>query len=439
MRTLSLTLIFLLLVLANVSMALEPEEILVIANGDIKESVELANYYCAKRNIPKENILLLSLGPKLNSWIGRAGYEKKISSVVYNRLNSTEFIGKIKCLVTTYGIPFKVAGRGVIPGQEDTLKKLNNLLKITTDQLNRLKAQSVSRTNKSLENQKKQVELKLSKLKLRIEFIKGSRTGASVDSELSMVLFGKYELFHWTSNELRNRWPEMQYNTQMVCRLDGPTVEIAKGLIDKSLNAEKYGLNGTAYIDSGYSALRGGKPLFVEFDNSMRQLAEIIRVEIGMKVVEERTTALFQADQCKSTALYCGWYSLKNYIDAFDFVDGAIGYHIASFEAINLRDPNSTQWCPAMLRDGVTATIGAVAEPYLHAFPKPKEFFVELFRGYCLVEAYYHTNPFNSWQLMLIGDPLYKPFGMTTKKFVPANVDKNKQRENLLKRLLKSR
>ncbi|MGB2865090.1 MAG: TIGR03790 family protein [Sedimentisphaerales bacterium] len=67
--------------------------------------------------------------------------------------------------------------------------------------------------------------------------------------------------------------------------------------------------------------------------------------------------------------VYCGWYSLKKYVDAFEFVDGAIGYHIASFEAVNLRDPNSSQWCPSMLIDGITATFGAVSEPYLHSFP----------------------------------------------------------------------
>ena len=77
---------------------------------------------------------------------------------------------------------------------------------------------------------------------------------------------------------------------------------------------------------------------------------------------------------------------------------------------MDIRDPNTTQWCPAMLSHGITATLGAVAEPYLFAFPEPKEFFAELLDGNCLVEAYYHTSPVNSWQMVLIGDPLYKPF-----------------------------
>jgi len=119
---------------------------------------------------------------------------------------------------------------------------------------------------------------------------------------------------------------------------------------------------------------------------------------------------LFEPGSCPETALYCGWYSLQKYVDAFDFVDGAIGYHIASFEAAALRDPNSLQWCPAMLRDGITATLGPVNEPYLFAFPEPRAFFAALYDGRCLVEAYFLTQRFTSWQMVLIGDPLYRPF-----------------------------
>lgn len=131
---------------------------------------------------------------------------------------------------------------------------------------------------------------------------------------------------------------------------------------------------------------------------------------MGMPAKEERTRKLFAPDSCPQTAIYCGWYSVRKYVDAFEFVDGAVGYHIASFEAVNLRDPSTGQWCASLLADGITATLGPVAEPYLHAFPKPREFFGQLYEGKCLVEAYYHTKPFNSWQLLLVGDPLYRPF-----------------------------
>jgi uncharacterized protein (TIGR03790 family) len=198
--------------------------------------------------------------------------------------------------------------------------------------------------------------------------------------------------------------------TMMVCRLDGPTPKIAQGLIDKAIKAEKTGLLGIAYIDSR-GITNDKQPYSLGyFDQTLRDLAMLLRFRTTLEVKEERTEALFAAGSCPQTAIYCGWYRLKGFVDSFDFVDGAIGYHIASWEAIDLRDANSTEWCPALLTHGVTATLGAVAEPYLSAFPKPNEFFAELLDDKCLVEAFYRTQPACSWQLVLIGDPLYRPF-----------------------------
>ena len=225
-----------------------------------------------------------------------------------------------------------------------------------------------------------------------------------------MVLFTNYELYRWQPNNLKNETPYWGLMTLMVCRLDAPDERIVKGLVDKALTAEKTGLRGVAYIDSRGIADDKKPYSFGHFDQSLRELAELIRLRTKMPVKEEQTGRLFGLGACPATGIYCGWYSLANYVDAFDFVDGAIGYHISSLEAVELRNPDSSQWCPAMLKDGITATLGAVAEPYLHSFPQPKAFFLQLFNGRCLVEAYYRTKPFNSWQLVLIGDPLYHPF-----------------------------
>jgi len=255
--------------------------------------------------------------------------------------------------------------------------------------------------------QKKHINQKISQIQLEIGRISGRETNASVDSELSMVLFRPYDLYRWQPNMLRGNVLGLSFRTLMVSRLDGPSYEIIKGLIDKAITAEEKGLKGIAYIDS-----RGLKQsgLHGRFDQSLRDLAAFIRSSTKMQIKAEQTEKLFAPGSCPQTAVYCGWYSLKKYVDAFDFVDGAVGFHIASFEAQGLRDPNSSTWCAAMLADGITATLGAVDEPYLHTFPQPKAFFAELLKGGCLVEAYYRTKPFNSWQLVLIGDPLYRPF-----------------------------
>jgi uncharacterized protein (TIGR03790 family) len=385
--------------------ALEPDEVLVIANRQIAGSEKIAEYYCEKRKIPKKNILYLALGYNPEERIRRDDYERYLALPIRRALQR-RLPGEIRCLVTTYGIPLKVGPRGPLPGMGGKINELKGLVKQERQRIEQLE-EDPALDQKQISNQKKQIERKIKQMQLEIDRFTGKETNASVDSELSMLLYHPYELYRWQPNKLRGDVLGLGFKTLMVSRLDGPSSEIAIGLIDKTLKAEKTGLHGIAYIDS-----RGivKKDIYGHFDQSLRDLAAFIRSNTKLPVKEEQTGQLFAPGSCPQTVIYCGWYSLKKYVDAFDFIDGAVGYHISSFEAQNLRDPNSRNWCAAMLADGITATLGAVDEPYLHTFPEPKAFFAELFGGACLVEAYYHTKPFNSWQLILIGDPLYRPF-----------------------------
>jgi uncharacterized protein (TIGR03790 family) len=359
--------------------ALEPDEILVIANKDIAESGRIARYYCRQRGVPDKNILSLPLGTSLNDTISRGDYEKQLAEPIRNELLIHKLLGQIRCLLTTYGIPIKVGKRGPLIDQESKLIELRGLAEQEKERIEQLKRDDLADSA-----QYKQSNQRLARLQLEIDSINGKETNASVDSELSMVLFGAYDLFRWQANMLKNDVMGLSFRTLMVSRLDGPDYRITKGLVDKAIETEKRGLKGIAYIDS-----RGivKKDLYGHFDQSLRHLAMSTRLQTEIPVKEERTAKLFAPGSCPRTVIYCGWYSLREYVDAFDFVDGAIGYHISSFEAVNLRDPNSSQWCPCMLRDGITATLGAVAEPYLHSFPEPRAFFTELYKGKCLVRV----------------------------------------------------
>ena len=56
-----------------------------------------------------------------------------------------------------------------------------------------------------------------------------------------------------------------------------------------------------------------------------------------MKVVLDKKPAVFPPGSCPDAALYCGWYSLANYVPAFKWNKGAVGYHVASSEATTLK------------------------------------------------------------------------------------------------------
>jgi uncharacterized protein (TIGR03790 family) len=130
-----------------------------------------------------------------------------------------------------------------------------------------------------------------------------------------------------------------------------------------------------------------------------------------MQVVLDKKPAVFPPGSCPNAALYCGWYSLANYVPAFKWNKGAVGYHVASSEATSLKQPGSNVWCKRMLEEGVAATLGPVTEPYLFSFPLPDLFFPLLMTGkVTLLEVYFLTVPQVSWMQILIGDPLYQPF-----------------------------
>lgn len=251
--------------------------------------------------------------------------------------------------------------------------------------------------------------------------------GAAFDSELSLVHWPDgYELLRWQPNYLRGAFEGSQlreaFPTLMVARLDGPDLPTAKRLIDDAIAVEKAGgLKGKTYIDARGLTTLEGRPhdpgSYPDYDRALLITAKGLEnlkdaeEEPRFEVVLNEQPELFMPGQCPDAALYCGWYSLAKYVDAFDFNQGAVAYHLASAEAVTLKELDSQAWCKMLLKDGVCATIGPVNEPFLLAFPRPNEFFALLVQGELpLAEVYYRTKPFNSWQMVLIGDPLYRPY-----------------------------
>ena len=230
---------------------------------------------------------------------------------------------------------------------------------------------------------------------------------------------GDYELRGWQANPAylgyRGRkivgMPDVSL---MVARLDGPTPKIVRRIIDDSLAAEKRGLSGTAFFDARWPRPDQEKVKKLKgygfYDNSLYVAADQVKKDGRLDVVVNDKSELFQPGDCPDAALYCGWYRLSHYQDAFDWQPGAIGYHIASGELTTLKNKKSKVWGKMMLEDGVAAVIGPVAEPYVQAFPPPALFFHLLLDGrLTLAECYAFSVPFRSWRMVLVGDPLYRP------------------------------
>ncbi|HWB52651.1 MAG TPA: TIGR03790 family protein [Tepidisphaeraceae bacterium] len=246
----------------------------------------------------------------------------------------------------------------------------------------------------------------------QMDYLQTTQSGAAVDNELPLVLWRYYPRTRWLINPFRYDLPPAHFPPAfMVMRIDAPTAELAKRMIDDSIATEKTGLHGKLVIDAQSPGGAGGG--YAECDLELAQLASLVKTKTHLTLIYDDKKALITRradDRIKDVAVYCGWYSPEHYVPAFDFVPGSVGYHIASFTMTTLHNLPGN-WCEGLMRDGMDATLGPCAEPYLAAFPNPDEFFPLLLTGKLpLAEVYWKTAPMTSWMISMIGDPLYTPF-----------------------------
>jgi uncharacterized protein (TIGR03790 family) len=387
---------------------LEPDEVLVLANKKAARSVGLAKYYMKRRGIPKQNLLQLWVTDK--EQCSREDYEKKIVPRVLRYLKESDPERRIRCLLTMYGLPLKIAPPALTQMEKKEIEKLLKRQELLEEQLKGIK-----------EHEKQRIDEELREIKERIGPLRKIDQRASLDSEIALVLQEEYGLSGWRRNPFFAGYrgadvKEMRNKVLIVSRLDGPSSEIVKRMINDSMECEQNGLEGSAYFDARWPRPEKERDnerlsVYAFYDRSIHRAADLVKKSGKTEVFLNEEQELFQPGDCPDAALYCGWYSLARYIDAFQWKPGSVGYHIASAECHSLKQENSQAWCKRMLEEGIAATIGPVSEPYVQAFPPPELFFGLLIDGrLTLAECYALSNPFLSWQLVLIGDPLYRPF-----------------------------
>ena len=329
-------------IMPGLCLALTPDEILVVANRNFPQSSDLAHYYMTKRKIPEQNLILISTTKEERC--SREEYDGEIALPIRKYLEKLDKSGAhIRCLLTVHGVPLTVYE----PQLSDEVKKELESLK---EVVRRLETQLKKGGNilgefiKDLKSQYDEAQKAISALSKADQM-------AAVDSELALVQNTDYPLSGWIPSPFfigfqGKKIKDMPERALLISRLDGPTAQIVKRVIDDSLFAEKEGLKGKAYFDArwpdpGKSGLTG----YAFYDASLHKAAAIVKASELMETVLDEKESLFQPGECDNAALYCGWYSLGKYIDAFKWVPGSVGFHIASSECQTLRRPDSTVWC----------------------------------------------------------------------------------------------
>jgi uncharacterized protein (TIGR03790 family) len=397
------------LLLASPALALEPKDVFVVANKNVPASGDVARHYLAKRAVPAENLIELDL--PAGEDISRADYDAKLVAPLRAALKDRK--AAVKVILTVYGVPLRVGRHLPTADEKAALEKLAPELEAA-----RKKAAELEKDKAADPKDVAAARAARDALDRRRRALGRDESHAAVDSELMLLWWESYPLDRWVENPLYFRKPpehrKLLPPVVLTSRLDGPTPEIAKRLVDDAVAVEAKGLSGTVVIDArGNHFDPKGSDFgygYAGYDESFREAAKLLE-KAGFAVTLDDKPELLPAGSAKGVALYCGWYSLANFVDCCEFVPGAVAWHLASAEAVSLRDPKAKFWCPNLLKKGVAATLGPVAEPYTVGFPKPAEFFGFLATGeFTLVECYARSVLFCSWMTVLVGDPLYNPF-----------------------------
>ncbi|MGE9268260.1 MAG: TIGR03790 family protein [Verrucomicrobiales bacterium] len=359
---------------------INPAQVALLYNSQIPESKALAETYANQRHIPERNLIGLPLPAEPD--LTRAQFNSLLLNPLRKHFTDQKWwtltkgrggitvpeTNSIRYLVTFKGVPLRIKRYDMKPGEE--------------------KAGQFAKNNE-----------------------------AAVDNEL--MLMGIHG--HQIPGPLPNPYFQKDYpfaSSQLtpyllVGRIDAPTYPLCTRLILDALDTEEKGLWGRAYLDLA----RKGEGYKLG-DDWLENIARRNLKEGIPTVIDTHKDTFVSHYPMNDAALYFGWYAhhrngpLLN--SRFQFKKGAIAVHLHSFSAQQLTNANRN-WSASLLAHGAAATLGNVHEPYLQLTHHFDLFHARLLDGYPLVEAAAMALPFLSWQNIVIGDPLYRPYAQLSK------------------------
>ena len=358
------------------SAAISPESVAVLYNSGVPESRKLAELYRDARGIPAENLIALDMPTAAD--ISRGDYEKWLLKPLRWEFENRRWwkrqkdaggvtlptVNRIRVLVTMRGVPLRIQPVPK-PGTAPVPPNPQNPV--------------------------------------------AGHDEASVDSELAMfgvegvpvdgVLLNK---FYQSDKSITDA--NLPFLV-LTARIDAPSYATCERMIRDVIEVEKTGLWGRAYVD-----------IANKFPLGDQWLEAVVKAnqQAGIPTVVDRfNDTLPKNYPMTDAALYYGWYDwnvsgpfLNN---RFQFRKGAVAMHLHSFSAEQLSD-SGKNWSGALLERGAAVTIGNVYEPYLHLTHDFSILHQRLLAGYSFGEACWMAMPVISWQGVVLGDPLYRPF-----------------------------
>ena len=372
--------LFLLVLAAPVMAQTSHPEVLVVYNSNSADSLMVANHYLARRNIPASN--LCPIAPPSDTALSLGDYNTYVKTPVRNCLNAAGS-KKILYIVMSYDTPFEIYGVG--PG---SYAAIDSYLADVWDKYATPPFLIAPPANQP--------------------YYADSQSQGNV--YVPFQPFAKY------------RAGKNATLIYVVWRLDAPSAALASALVDQAIQSETSGGPvGQACIDREYGSMNGMADFgYQSGDWDLHQAATFLE-QAGVTVLEDANSAEFGTAPapltCPMTAFYSGWYSYNHYNDAFTWQPGSIGWHLDSASALSPRGGPS--WSPNALARGIAVTSGSVDEPNLQGLTRPGGTYRNLLEGASVGDAFLRNTRWLKWEIMFMGDPLYRPFGAGRAPFSP--------------------
>jgi len=373
-----------IIVLSAIIFALTPipcsgnsiDNVLLLFNERSSVSIETAMYYKKIRGLDNKNVFKINTYPQEE--ISRNIFEKEIKEPLKRYLLNNEMQDQIFYIVTTKGVPLKIAGSGGRNGDR-----------------------------------------------------------ASVDSELTLLyremIYGDFFKKGTINNPYFNSDPlftgiknfnHQDFDIYLVTRLTGFTLHDIIDLIKKGVTNTTIDINHSNFILDKKGDNKSPGEIWLE------EAAELL-MDSYYSVELEKTAKFLTGKQ--NVMGYAGWGSNDpHYSGRFlhnTYIDGALATNYVSSNGRTFYEPPKL-WAPGsfknlksyfrgspqslagdFIREGITGVSSNVYEPYLDACIRPNILFPAYTAGYNLAESFYMAMKYLSWQSTIVGDPLCSPFG----------------------------
>ncbi|MCB1195924.1 TIGR03790 family protein [bacterium] len=368
--------------------SLSKEQVLIVYDNDNAVSRSIAEYYRTQRGIDSDQMLGLT---NLTTYdfgerMVHSDYLVQVEQPVVNKVNQLDTAGKdIQSIVLMHGMPWKV-----------------------NDQVAFNPSSSPTSRWASLDS-----ELTVA----------GLTSGSTPLSGTPGQLLNPYSVFGFNGvnftikSTLPGSFDRSSYADMfLVTRIQGPTAQSARDLIDRAIEAEHNGVLAKEFV----SVLDKNPAISDAVTNGAIELAHDFLVAEGFNAVLETTSNLYAnppSGAQEDTFFYWGWRDgfPQDYPghDVYNFMPGSVGVHVTSESTYVL----AGDWLRNLILDGVTATQFGIQEPFSLGFSDPFFFLLYYLNGYSFAEAITASNRFLSWQIVNIGDPL-----LTLNLIEPASV-----------------